>query len=323
MNVSKLGLIEDQTSDLLELYSLENPSRHKVQYLLARHFETFGNVGFGSTMSELLVEVFYNHFTKNSPEYLKTECRFINEFQALDLDKLAEEAFLRAKSVLPDRFYESPQVILLMNGKVTDAKVMGRSRFGINLQNLFAKIYKGGEAYDLDKAKKTFACLVVHEANHIFLRQGGFLIGGKSNWLVEIAFIEGLATFVQPTLMMTWSSDYIQNFSAWLAIVKRAIAAQDDMSRRAVIDAVCARSDLKTYNADAVDSANEVMAKGMLDEEEFVNVLRKLLVERNGPLYYVGLGVWQRVYEEEGIDGVRGVVAGGVSTFAKGLTAKP
>jgi len=229
-------LVKDEVSDLLPLYGLNNPTKESIKEALEEHFAKFGHVGFNSSADEEAVDSFYGHLTKNSREYLKAELAFAKDLLERDLSAVVEQGYIRAKAVLPQEDYENPQTVFVMNGQRTDAKVMGDGQFGVNLQNLFNKVYsRESNTYDKPEALDKILNFCAHEGNHVLLKQVEHTGERSANWLVNVAFGEGLATFAQTGFDFPWSEDYLKDSQFWLETVKQVAGANDANTRTEIL----------------------------------------------------------------------------------------
>lgn len=308
-------IIKDETTDLLGLYKLEKPTREDIKSALDLHYARFGRVGFNSEVDTATVDNLYSHFTRNPREYLETEVRFIQEVLASDLAGLAEQGYARARVLLPEQEYQTPQAVFLLNGIRTDAKVMGDGQFGINLQNLFNKAYsRENKTYNMQRALRIIRNNSAHEATHVLVEQIEHSEGDKVNSLIVGAFNEGLATFAQVELDFAWSMDYLRDSENTLEIIRATFRGEP---YEKIIADLCNMASLKKHKPEEIQTAQELVSKGSISNEEFRATLLQLLVDKNGPLYYAGYAIWKNIYETEGIEKVREVVKRGPKAFAE------
>jgi hypothetical protein len=307
-------LSKDETTDLLELYKLEKPTREDIKAALKQHYAEFGRVGFKSEVDEDTVDNFYSHFTRNPKEYLEAELHFIQEIMESDLTSLVTQGYARAYNLVPEQEYQTPQAVFLMNGKRTDAKVMGNGQFGINLQNLFSKAYsRESKTYNMQRARCIIRNNSAHEATHVLVEQVEHSEDDKVNSLIGGAFNEGLATFAQEELDFAWSMDYLRDSENTLEIIRATFKGQP---YEKILTDLCNMESLKKHKPQEIQTAQDLVSKGSVSNEEFRATLHQLLVDKNGPLYYAGYAVWKKIYETEGIEKVREVVKKGPKAFA-------
>lgn len=308
-------IIKDEVSDLLGIYALKKPTREDIKGYLERHFANCGRIGFNSKADEDTVDNFYLYFTKKPREYLEAELKLIQEIMASNLGGLVEQGYARAYNVVPEQEYQTPQAVFLLNGRRTDAKVLGNGQFGLNLQNLFSKTYsKETKTYNMQRAMRIIRNNSAHEATHVLLEQIEHTEGEKVNSLIGGAFNEGLATFAQFELDFAWSRDYLQDSENTLEII-RATFRGDPYG--GILTDLCNMESLKKHKAEEIQKAQETIAKGSIGDDEFRTTLRGLLVNSNGPLYYAGYAIWKRIFETEGIEKVREIVKKGPNAFAE------
>jgi len=311
-------LIREETSDLLELYKLENPSREDVKTLLEQHYARFGRVGFNSEVDNATIDNFYTYFTEKPHEYLAAELHFIQELLANDLNVVVEQGFTRSQALLPKQEYQAPQAVFLINGKRTDAKVLGNGQFGINLQNLFNKVYPGeGRTYDIKKAYDIVLNNCAHEGTHILEEQVEHTEKGKVNWAIRGAFSEGLATFSEKSFHFLWSDDYTKDSLTTLEIIKKLNPEITDAEKKEVITHICNMESLQKHRSHEIERTRLLLEKDNITLEDFERVMDDLLVHQNGPLYYAGYSVWRKIYETEGINKVREIVLKGPKAFSE------
>ena len=307
--------IKDETTDLLGLYKLGSPTKDDIKTALEQHYARFGRVGFNAEVDENTVDNFYSHFTRNSREYLEAELHFIQEVLASDLADIAEQGYSRARILLPEQEYQTPQAVFLLNGKRTDAKVIGNGQFGINLQNLFSKAYsRETKTYNMQRAVRIIRNNAAHEATHVLVEQIEHSEDDRVNSLISGAFNEGLATFAQEELDFAWSRDYLRDSENTLEIIRATF--KGDPYEKIIAD-LCNMESLKKHKPEEIQTAQDLISKGPISDEVFRATLRQLLVDKNGPLYYAGYSVWRKIYETKGIEKVREIVKKGPKAFAK------
>src|SRR4030042_4875016 len=310
---SQKGLIEDETFDLLSLYDIEHPTKEDVTNLLDQHHDRFGRIGFNSPFNNETVDYVHRYFTHAPKEYLNVERDFIREVMSSDLQSVIGEGIIRARSLVPEQEYESPQAVLLLNGKRTDAKVLGNRQFGINLQNLFGKVYsRESSTYNLQKALQIIKNNSAHEATHILEEQVEHTENVKLSNLIVAAFNEGLATFSEESHYFPWSEDYLNDSENTIEIIKEVLRHEPKVK---IISDICNMRSLKKHQPDDIKNAENLIKKGNISDEDFKSTVFGLLVAKNGPLYYAGCAVWRKMYEIGGIEKVREVAKRGPNAF--------
>lgn len=314
----------NEYSDLVHLYEIPELNKEQIETALKEHYTKYGRVGFNQDYSSESVDALYSHFTKNSKKYLSSELQFIKNLESTDMSKNIEAGLVRAKSVFSQTFKEDPQLVLLLNGDFTDAKVLkAKNQFGVNLQNLFSKIYDpDSNSYDMEMALGIIESNCAHEGNHVYVKALENTWEYSKNWIVDVCFIEGLATFVE-TQHHPWHEEYLKDNAFWKNTVSKAISATTDRERVEVLRDIESNETLEKRNPKAIKSIREFLSEDKpFDRDEYENVLRETLLKRNGPIYHLGYGLWQEIFEEHGIDGVKIITSKGPKAFAQFLLAE-
>jgi hypothetical protein len=102
-------------------------------------------------------------------------------------------ALALAKKYLPKREFQDPELVLLLNGKNGNAKMIGRNAFAVNCNHLWLQFRHLSLDSALEKAVEEIESLCSHEASHGFMNQAGMRRSESVHWLYDVAFREGHA----------------------------------------------------------------------------------------------------------------------------------
>jgi len=305
---------KDEFSDLLALYDKPDITRKEVKEILDNHSERYGRLGFKEL--ENPVEIFYNHLHKISEEHRQDERKFLLDISSVETNDALVSGINKARTFFPGNLLD-PKPVLFFCGPGTNAKVLENGEFGINLCNLFERVYKPDERkYDIEDVRARIESLSMHESTHIFSYQ---LEGDKQKVrsLVHVAFGEGLATFVEER-HHTWHDDYVNDSEFFIDVVKKAVRPDSQEVMRDTLQEITTSKTMERHYPKAINLIEKrLLNPKTIDGKEFNSLINMALINRNGPLYHLGYKLWEDIYKEGGIEAVKKKILEGPKSFEK------